>query len=202
MMKYKICGLMCEMDAEYLNVVRPDYAGMIFAPNRRRTVTHETALAIRQRLDRSIPAVGVFVAAEIAEIQRLVRRDIIQLVQLHGQEDADYLKRLRRAVDVPIIQAFRIVDADDLARAMQSQADYILLDHGIGGTGESFDWSLVRNIERPFFLAGGLTPENAVEAARLEPYCLDVSSGVETDGKKDFEKIKAFAQAVQLIRNA
>lgn len=197
MVKYKICGLMCEMDAEYLNAVQPDYAGMIFAPNRRRTVTHETALAIRHRLDRRIPAVGVFVAAEIAEIQRLVRRDIIQLVQLHGQEDAAYLKRLRRAVDVPVIQAFRIVDADDLTRAMQSQADYILLDHGIGGTGEAFDWSLVQNIDRTFFLAGGLTPETVRDAVRLHPYCLDVSSGVETDGKKDFEKIKAFAKAVR-----
>lgn len=195
-MKYKICGLMREMDAEYVNAVRPDYAGMIFAPNRRRTVTHETALAIRQRLDRHIPAVGVFVAAEIAEIQRLVRRDIIQLVQLHGQEDDAYLKRLRRAVDVPVIQAFRIVDADDLARAEQSQADFILLDNGVGGTGESFDWSLVRHLERPFFLAGGLTPERVADAVRLQPYCLDVSSGVETDGAKDFEKIKAFAAAV------
>ncbi len=198
-MKYKICGLMRETDAEYVNAVMPDYAGMIFAKNRRRTVSQETALAIRHRLDRNIPAVGVFVSAEIAEIQRLCRRDIIQLVQLHGQEDAAYIKRLRRAVSVPIIQAFRIVDEEDLSRAVQSQADFILLDHGIGGTGESFDWSLVKHLDRPFFLAGGLTPENAAEAAKLHPFCLDVSSGVETDGHKDFEKIKAFARAVQAL---
>jgi len=197
MVKFKICGLMREQDAEYVNAVQPDYAGMIFAPNRRRTVTRETAQAIRSRLDRRIPAVGVFVGAEIEEIRSLVQADIIQLVQLHGQEDAAYLSALRKAVDVPVIQAFRIDFAEDLARAVQSQADYILLDSGNGGTGESFDWSLVREIGRPFFLAGGLTPEKVPEAVKLNPYCLDVSSGVETDGQKDPAKILAFAEAVR-----
>ena len=197
MAKFKICGLMRETDAEYVNAVLPDYAGMIFAPNRRRTVTHETARAIRQKLDSRIPLVGVFVNAEIAETAQLVREGIIQLVQLHGQEDAAYLDRLRAAVNVPVIQAFRIDSADDLAAAVQSKADYILLDNGAGGTGEAFDWSLVREIGRPFFLAGGLAPETVSDALRLQPYCLDVSSGVETDGYKDFAKIRAFAAAVR-----
>lgn len=197
MVRFKICGLMRETDAEYVSAVLPDYAGMIFAPNRRRTVSHETARAIRQRLDSRVPLTGVFVNAETAEIAQLVREDIIQLVQLHGQEDAAYLERLRASVNVPVIQAFRIGSADDLAAAVRSAADYILLDNGAGGTGETFDWSLVRDIGRPFFLAGGLTPETVGEALRLHPFCLDVSSGVETDGYKDPAKIRAFAAAVR-----
>ena len=121
---------------------------------------------------------------------------MIRLAQLHGQEDEAYIRRLRGLTDGPLIQAFSIRRKEDLDRAMQSSADYILLDHGRGGTGSAFDWGLVEAVERPWFLAGGLDCGNLAAAiGRLHPWAVDLSSGVERDGWKDREKMK---QAVAL----
>lgn len=144
-----------------------------------------------------IPVVGVFVDENQAHITRLVRDEIIQVVQLHGQEDDEYIKTLRNEIAVPIIKAFSVANREDVQRACQSRADYILLDNGKGGTGTSFDWSIIQDIARPFFLAGGLTPENVVEALQLQPYALDVSSGIETDGVKDKAKIQQFMTRIR-----
>ena len=115
----------------------------------------------------------------------------------HGQEDAEYLSRLRDMTDKPVIQAFRIRTTEDAKRAEKSAADYILLDAG-AGDGKTFEWELAESVERPYFLAGGLTPENAGEAAeRLHPFALDVSSGIETDGWKDPAKMRAFVNHVR-----
>ena len=98
----------------------------------------------------------------------------------------------------PIIQAFRIQTEADIEKAVRSSADLILLDAGTGGTGTSFDWSLIQNIERPWLLAGGLYPENVAEAIRqLKPYGVDVSSGIETDGKKDSRKMERFVKNIE-----
>lgn len=197
MTKIKICGLMSPADAQSVNDAHPDYAGMILSPGFRRTVTQETAAAIRSALDPAIPAVGVFVNAEPAEIAAYLERGIIQLVQLHGNEDAAYIAALRQMTDAQIFQAFRIRSAADVQQAEQSAADMILLDSGTG-TGKVFDWTLLSGITRPYLLAGGLNPENAAEAVgTLQPAGVDVSSGVETDGRKDPEKIRAFVQAVR-----
>ena len=119
------------------------------------------------------------------------------MIQLHGQEDEAYLKELRKHCSQPVIKAFIIKTKEDMEKALSFSSDYLLLDNGLG-TGEAFDWSLIQNIDRPFFLAGGLNPGNAASAIKLaHPYALDVSSGVETDGKKDYEKIKAFIHAVR-----
>lgn len=197
MTRLKLCGLMRAADAEAVNAVRPELAGMILSPGFRRSVTAETAAEIRRTLDRSIPAVGVFVNAQIREITAFASRGIIQLVQLHGTEDDAYIWQLRRVCTLPIIKAFRIASADDLQKAERSDADLVLLDSGTG-TGQTFEWSLLNGFPRPYFLAGGLTPENAAAAIEaLHPYGVDVSSGIETDGQKDAEKIRRFAEIVR-----
>ncbi len=198
MTRVKICGLRRECDIAYANRLLPDYIGFIFAKKSRRYLTPETAAQLKARLDGRIKAVGVFVDAPAEEIAALAQAGTIDLVQLHGHEDAAYIRALRESVSLPLIQAFRVDTPDDLRRAEASATDYILLDNGAGGTGERFDWSLLQEMRRPFFLAGGLDADNAPEAiAQTHPFAVDVSSGVETDGVKDFEKMKAFVQVVQ-----
>ena len=197
MTKMKICGLMRVQDAQYANAVHPDFVGMILSAGFRRSVTAETAQAIRDALNPDIPAAGVFVDENIEAITAFLQRGTIQAVQLHGHEDAQYIAALRQVTDAMILQAFRIRSAEDVQLAQHSAADMILLDSGTG-TGQVFDWSLLSGITRPFFLAGGLHPENVAEAIRtVRPSGVDVSSGVETDGQKDPQKIRAFADAVR-----
>ena len=196
--KIKICGLCREQDIDFVNELRPDYIGFVFAPKSRRYVTPEQAAALRKRLDPGIVSVGVFVNEVPDQAASLLEQGIIGMAQLHGQEDDAYLDRLRQLTDKPILQAFRIGTLADIEKALQSKADGILLDNGAGGTGESFDWSLLPKIECPWFLAGGLTPENVTEALRrADPYGVDVSSGVETNKIKDYYKIKSFIENIQ-----
>ena len=144
---------------------------------------------------------GVFVDEPPENIAKIVKRGIIDLVQLHGSEDEAYLRRLRELTAAPLIQAFRIRSGKDLPAAERSTADYVLLDAG-AGDGKVFDWSLLENFRRPYFLAGGLDPENAGPAVRtLHPFTVDVSSGIETGGVKDPEKMKAFVSAVRAEGN-
>ena len=196
MVKVKICGLTRQCDIQWANEVRPDYVGFVFAGTRRR-LTALQADGLRQALAPAIPAVGVFVDAPVETIAGLASQQIIQLVQLHGHEDEAYIKKLRLRTNIPIIQAFSITSANDAERAVRSTADYILTDQGAGGTGKVFDWSYITSIQRPYFLAGGLTVENVAAAIRLCPYALDVSSGVETDGVKDKIKIIKFMAQVR-----
>ena len=199
MTKLKICGLMSALDAAYVNAVQPDFVGLILSPGFRRTVTPEVAQAIRETLDPAVPAVGVFVNAKPEEIAAYASCGIIQYVQLHGEEDAQYLRELRRICRLPVIQAFKIRNAEDIRRAEQSEADLILLDSGTG-TGKPFDWSLLHGIGRPYLLAGGISPENAGEViAAFHPSGIDVSSGVETDGRKDPAKIRHLTEIVRNI---
>ena len=166
---------MSAQDAEYCNIVKPDLAGMVFAPDRRRTVTHAQAKIIRDALDDSIPAVGVFIDAEISEITELVRAGIIQFVQLHGSEQNEYIRALRKQIEnTPIIQAFRVQSETELLCAERSDADIVLLDGG-AGEGKEFNWKHLRYFTRPFFLAGGLNPIRVKHAIALhEPYVSDL----------------------------
>lgn len=196
MTKIKMCGLSRLCDIEYANEVKPEFIGFVFAEKSRRYVSPEKASELRQKLDSRIIPVGVFVDADIDFIVKLVNSRTIDIVQLHGSEDESYIKNLRKLVNVPIIQAFRIEKTSDTEKAELSAADYVLLDSG-GGSGKVFDHSLI-NIKRPYFLAGGLTPENVGEISRrLEPYAVDVSSSLETDGYKDINKMRAFADALR-----
>ncbi len=197
MTKIKLCGLRREADIAAANELAPDYAGFVLAPGSRRAVSPAQAAALRAMLRPGIPAVGVFVDAPLAEVKRLLEDGTLDLAQLHGSEDADYVRALQNETGRQVIQAFRIRTEEDAARAAESPADYILLDAG-AGDGRTFSWELVSEIRRPYFLAGGLTPENAPLAVKqLHPYALDVSSGIETDGWKDPEKMRAFVRAVR-----
>lgn len=197
MTKIKICGLRREQDIRYANELMPDYIGFVFLKGKMRYVTFEEAARLRSLLDPAIPAVGVFVNEPAENVIRLLQAGTIQIAQLHGQEDEAYAEELRRAGDHCIIRAFAVRSSEDIHRAFAFPADYPLLDNG-KGTGETFDWSLFEKQEKPFFLAGGLSPENVKEAVeRFHPYAVDVSSGVETDGYKDYEKMKAFMDAVR-----
>ena len=198
MTRIKLCGLTRPCDIEWVNTLLPDYIGFVFARKSRRYIAPLNAKALREKLDPQICTVGVFVNEAPEDVAALMNGGIIDMAQLHGGEDEAYIKSLRKLTDRPLIKAFRVDGPADLDRARQSSADHILLDNGPGGTGAAFDWSVLNGFDRPCFLAGGLNPENvgkAVEA--LRPFAVDVSSGIETDGVKDFVKMTAFVNAVR-----
>ena len=172
--RLKICGLSRPCDIEWVNDAGVDFAGFVFAKSRRQ-VSPEQAKQLHGMLKKEIPAVGVFVNETIETIVGLVGDGVIDWVQLHGQEDEAYINELKSKVSCPVIQAFSVRTKEDVLRARESCADYILLDQGSGGTGTAFDWTLI------------------------EPgaWAFDVSSGAETDGFKDREKIFACAAAAR-----
>lgn len=197
MTQIKLCGMTRVIDIQAVNALKPDYIGFVFWPKSKRCVTAEDAAELKSILDPDIAAVGVFVDEEPPIVADLLNRGIIDIAQLHGSEDESYISRLRTLSKKPVIQAFRIREPKDLLPAAASSAEGILLDAG-KGEGMVFDWELLRNFDRPYFLAGGLTPENVREAIeRLHPYVVDVSSGIETNGVKNAEKMAAFVSAVR-----
>ncbi len=197
MTKIKLCGLSRTEDIETVNELKPEYSGFVFAPESRRYVTPQTAAELKQRLSKEIQAVGVFVNESPKKIVELLHSGVIGITQLHGDEDEGYIRRLKQHTDKPIIKAFRVETENDIADAERCSADYILLDSG-AGTGTVFDWNLLMNIRRPYFLAGGLSPDNVGKAVTtLHPFAVDVSSGIETGGTKDKEKMAAFVAAVR-----
>ena len=197
-MKIKLCGLTRPCDIEAVNELQPDYIGFVFAKKSRRYVSPEKAEELKAMLAPGIQAVGVFVNEEPEQIAALLEAGTIDVAQLHGQEDETEIRRIRELTDHPLIQAFRIDTEQDVERANASTADYVLLDSGAGGTGTVFDWDLLRAIRRPYFLAGGLDTENlGTVKAKLNPYGVDVSSGIETGGYKDKEKMTAFVAAAR-----
>lgn len=197
MTKIKLCGLSRPEDITAANALEPDFVGFVFAPKSRRYVTAEQAQTLRKQLSSAIQAVGVFVDEEPERVAALLEAGIIDLAQLHGREDEDYLARLRALTRNPIIQAFQVKTPEDLERDQSSSADYILLDSG-AGTRTTFDWGLLTSVRCPYLLAGGLGPDNAARAVRtLHPWGVDVSSGIETGGVKDMKKMAAFVAAVR-----
>ncbi len=197
MTKIKFCGLSRLCDIEAANELKPEYIGFVFAPGSRRYVSPEKAEELKRCLAPGILAVGVFVDEKPERIADLLKRGVIDMAQLHGGEDETYIETLRRLTGRPVIRAFRIRSADDAAAAERSGADYVLLDSG-AGTGTAFDWRLVQTVKRPYFLAGGLSAENAASAVELlHPYAVDVSSGIETDEKKDKAKMAALIAALR-----
>lgn len=197
MTKVKLCGLKRPCDIEYVNELEPEYIGFVFAKNSRRYISPENAEKLRKMLDERITPVGVFVDESVEAVADLINRQVIDIAQLHGSEDEAYISSLRRLTNCKIIKAFRIESRQDILTANECSADYVLLDSG-GGSGETFDWSLLREIKRPYFLAGGLTPENVSKATtELRPFAVDASSSLETDGYKDKKKLTAFVMAVR-----
>ena len=197
MTKMKFCGLTGESDIDVANELRPEYVGFVFAPKSKRYVTPERAAELKRRLAAGIKAVGVFVNDTPCHVADLLETGVIDIAQLHGSEDEEYIGHLRQLTGKSIIRAYRIKTAEDIAEAEKCTADHVLLDSG-AGTGEVFDWKLIKNMKRPYFLAGGLSPDNVENAVeQLSPYAVDVSSGIETDGVKDKAKMAAFAAAVR-----
>lgn len=197
MTRIKLCGLTRTEDISAANALKPEFVGFVFAPKSKRYVSPRQALELKALLSLQIQAVGVFVNEETETVAQLLNDGVIDLAQLHGSEDELYIRKLRALTDRPILQAFRITSEQDVQRAERSIADHILLDAG-AGTGTVFDWSLLRQIRRPYFLAGGLGPGNVERALELlHPYAVDISSGIETEGVKDPEKMAAFLAAVR-----
>ena len=197
--KIKICGLKRPEDITYVNEAKPDYCGFIIEfPSSFRSVTADEVRELVKELDPEIRPVGVFVNAPMELVRTLLDDGTLALAQLHGQEDESYIRELKTYTDKLIIKAFSIKTAEDIEKALQSLADYILLDQGGGGTGKTFDWSLIPEIQRPFFLAGGIGASNLGQAIReIHPYAVDLSSSVETEKRKDPMKIR---QVVDIVR--
>ncbi len=198
-MKIKLCGLTRPLDIKCANALTPDYVGFVFAKESKRYISPETAKSFKDILLPKIQAVGVFVNEDVKTIADLLNSNIIDIAQLHGNEDETYIKKLRVLTDKPIIKAFKIKTREDLSVVRTSSADYVLIDSG-SGSGNVFDWDLVKTFDRPYFLAGGLNPQNVEEAIRtLKPYAIDVSSGIETDGLKDVRKMTDFVRTARSV---
>ena len=197
MTKIKLCGLSRIEDIEAANTLKPDFIGFVFAAKSKRRVSHLKAAELKSKLNPETKAVGVFLDDDLDTVGALMNLGIVDLVQLHGSEDEEYISKLRAITDKPIIKAFIINNEDDVKQAEASSADYILLDGG-KGEGRSFNWKLLESIKRPYFLAGGLNADNAEAAvADLHPFAVDVSTGIEAGGVKDKEKMAAFVTAVR-----
>lgn len=204
MTKIKICGLKTLEDVAAVNQVKPDYVGFVFA-NTKRYVTDAQAKAMREMLLPEIQTVGVFVNEPMEHVIQLCREGTIQMIQLHGDESEAYAKALRKKVDNPVIRAIRVQSTQQILAFRNYPCDYFLFDtykmDAYGGTGETFDRTLIPSINKPFFLAGGLGEDNVQEAIRqCAPYAVDVSSSVETEGSKDVDKIVAFVKKVRSYR--
>ena len=198
MVKIKICGLFRECDIEAVNAAMPDYVGFIFTESHRR-VSVAQALALRKKLHPAICPVGVFRNEAIEVIRGIVECGIIEMVQLHGDEDEDCITQVKTVTGKPVIKSVAVSRRGSVGKWKDTCADYLLLDNVSGGSGERFDWGFVGEVGKPFFLAGGINVENVQEAIeRIRPFAVDVSSGVETDRVKDAEKIKAIVERVRI----
>lgn len=207
--KIKICGLKRPADAAIVNRLHPDYVGFVFAGTKRK-ITAETAAALRAAIHPDILSVGVFTNEPPENIAQMCNAGILDLVQLHGDEPEEYVAEIKKQTKKPVIRAVRVRCEEDILAKAKSCADYLLFDTyragEYGGSGEAFCWDDLRTAKKiyeengkpfpTFFLAGGLNADNAAEAIRhVQPYALDVSSGVETDGFKDEEKVREFISA-------
>ena len=202
-MQVKICGLFQPQDISYVNEARPDYVGFVFAKSKRQ-VTKEQAKKMSLELDAGIVAVGVFVDAPVEQVAELLNEGVIAIAQLHGSENNDYIEQLRSLIGTQkIIKAIRVRSAEDVIAARESLADYLLLDaytpEVAGGTGSKFDWQMIRHVQQPIFLAGGINIDNLEEAVGVAPFALDISSGVETNGIKDRNKIIEIVNRIRAL---
>lgn len=204
MAKIKICGLCRREDIQMVNRQRPDYIGFVFASSRRQ-VSLEEAEVLSRELDPGICPVGVYVNADLLIIEEAVKKKIIRAVQLHGQESLKEVEHLRCCLDssIPIIKALGVTaeTIQELEVWQDSAADYLLLDAKSAGSGKAFDHSLIEKsnqFKKPWFLAGGIKRETAARLNhQFHPYGIDISSGAETNGCKDEEKIKRIVREIR-----
>lgn len=200
MTRIKLCGISRMSDIEMVNHLKPEYIGFVFWRNSKRFISFDEARKLKKLVSKDIKVVGVFVDAEVEQIATLLNENTIDIAQLHGNEDEEYINTLRKLSDNQIIKAFRINNSHDIINVDSCNADYVLLDSGTG-SGKTFDWELIKKIERPFFLAGGINIQNVNRAIdEIHPYAVDISSGIETDGIKNIEKMIAFVNAVRTLK--
>lgn len=220
MVKIKICGLMTKEDCVIMNGFKPDYCGFVFA-NSRHFLTDKKAADLRNALDMSIPAVGVFVDDDISHIVDLYNSAIIQIIQLHGHEDAAYINELQKKIadsnpdkrrhydefgeGAPIMKAIRVKDGSEFDKVEKLPVEMLLLDsfheNLQGGTGQRFELSMIPKLRKNYFLAGGLSADNIPQALmQSRPYAIDVSSNVETEGHKDWKKVEKLMRVMEVYR--
>ena len=192
MTKVKICGLSTVEAVETAVLAGADYIGFVFAASKRQ-VSLEQAQELAKRVTGKTKIVGVFVSPSLEDLEQAIGQVPLDMVQIHGAFD----EALMPMISVPVIRAIQLTDQE---AQVISQADYLLFDAPVAGSGQTFDWGLLKDqkIQQDFFIAGGLTEDNVRQAREtFQPYALDVSSGVETDGRKDIEKIKAFIEGAK-----
>ena len=192
MTKVKICGLSTVEAVETAVLAGADYIGFVFAASKRQ-VSLEQAQELAKRVTGKTKIVGVFVSPSLEDLEQAIGRVPLDMVQIHGAFD----EALMPLISVPVIRAIQLTDQE---AQVISQADYLLFDAPVAGSGQTFDWGLLKDqkIQQDFFIAGGLTVDNVRQAREtFQPYAVDVSSGVETDGRKDIEKIKAFIEGAK-----
>ncbi|WP_082942535.1 MULTISPECIES: phosphoribosylanthranilate isomerase [unclassified Helicobacter] len=217
--KLKMCGLWREEDIIIANELRPDFIGFVFAKSPRQ-VSIESARALKSKLDKNIKAVGVFVVQNddmqnndelgndaLAQIAQIAQEGIIDIIQLHDTRASKATREarihaLRKLTSAPIIKAISVRDSQSLLDEMDSSAQCLLLDNAHGGSGERFSWEHItqarqNGFNRAFFLAGGINAQNLKEALKLAPFGIDLSKGLETEGKKDAEKMRQIARIMQ-----
>ena len=217
--KVKMCGISKVETIPAVVEAKPDYMGLVFAPSKRQ-VTVDQAKTLVEELHRgyakkygsdtehdkndTIKTVGVFVNETVGNLVTIANEANLDAVQLHGDEDETFIQSLKERTNVEVWKAIQIRSAADAEVWIDSSADMLLFDayhkDERGGTGEVFDWSSLDAFERPFMLAGGIDSTNVARAIRtVRPYGIDISSGIETNGVKDDEKITAFTKIVNSI---
>lgn len=192
MAKIKICGLKRLEDIKYANELVPDFVGFILSDGFKRSIKPQQAVHLKAKLSDNIKAVGVFVDEPAEAIDCFLRQGVIDIVQLHGGETPEFCSK----INAPVIKMLKPTDFDKISQ-YEPYVDYFLFDSGTG-TGKTFDWSKIPKTQKPFFLAGGLNKENISLAIKtVNPYAVDLSSCVETDGCKDYIKIKEVMECVR-----
>lgn len=206
-MKIKICGLRRLEDVAYANEVKPDYVGFITTAGFRRSITKETARELKSKLDPKIQAVGVFVNEPVENVVAYLEEGIIDIAQLHGQESEEDIIYVKAMTGKPVIKMVKAEDRYTVEAWLDSAADYLLFDSGTG-TGKTFDWSVLTQVlgdfggrlPKEFFLAGGISADNMDEAYEaMHPYAVDLSSAVETEGRKDLKKMRFAVDAARKL---
>ncbi len=204
-MKVKFCGLKTLEDISFINQALPDFAGFIFAPQSKRKISFKQALEMKKALNMNIKTIGVFANQKIEDILKSVNMGIIDLIQLHGSESEIFIKELKSLSALPVIKAFK-ADCDLKNNINNTIADFVLVDsvnnNSFGGTGNTFDWNLIPKTNNKIFLAGGLNSQNIIKAIEIvNPYCVDINSGVETNGKKEKNKIIEIMKIIKGYKN-
>lgn len=196
--KLKICGLTREEDISMVNKIKPDFIGFVFAKSKRQ-IDLKTAVFLKSKLDPDIKSVGVFVNESIDNIIKVVNSKSIDLVQLHGDENNCYISKLKNLISIPIIKAIKISENSEKEKAYYEAADFLLIDSGCG-SGKTFDWSIDLPTSKPLFIAGGISYENVEKAfEHFKPYAFDLSSSVEVNGFKNFDKMERISSKLKQL---